>query len=143
MISAGRASAFLVLIAALALAGCSGGGSDEGRFVVALSGAAEAPGPGAAGGSGSATLTLNRGQHKVCYELTVAGIGDITAMHIHRAEAEKSGPVVVNFGMPAASGCAEHVDGDLIKRIIDKPAEYYFNAHTAEFPDGAVRGQLK
>jgi hypothetical protein len=135
--------AALALVAALAAASCSNGGSNEGRFTVALSGAAEAPGPGAAGGAGSVTLTLNGDQRKVCYELTTSGVGQLTGIHVHRAESGKSGQIVVNFGTPAASGCAENVDADLVKRIIDKPAEYYFNAHTAEFPDGAVRGQLK
>ena len=31
---------------------------------------------------------------------------------------------------------------DLIKEIRQNPANYYVNVHNADFPDGAIRGQL-
>jgi len=34
------------------------------------------------------------------------------------------------------------VDPALIKQIRDEPKGFYLNIHTAEFPGGAVRGQL-
>ncbi|MBI2861424.1 MAG: CHRD domain-containing protein, partial [Chloroflexi bacterium] len=40
------------------------------------------------------------------------------------------------------SGCAEGVDPALIQAIITSPENYYVNVHNAEFPAGAVRGQL-
>jgi hypothetical protein len=33
-------------------------------------------------------------------------------------------------------------DADLIKAIIQSPQEYYVNVHNAEYPAGALRGQL-
>jgi hypothetical protein len=40
-----------------------------------------------------------------------------------------------------ASGCTS-VDRAEIKEIIQHPEEYYVNVHNADYPAGAVRGQL-
>ena len=64
-----------------------------------------------------------------------------------------AGPVVVPFFQPgtnaaslpdtlsAVAGCVD-VDRDLAGRIAASPRDFYVNIHTAEFPNGAVRGQL-
>jgi hypothetical protein len=119
--------------------------ADGGRkFTTTLTGAAEVPGPGDPDGSGTATITLNHGQGEVCWELTVSGIAPATAAHIHVGSADVAGPVVVGLSAPtsgSSSGCAT-VDRDLIKAIIQNPEGYYVNVHNAEFPAGALRGQL-
>lgn len=109
-----------------------------------LTGAAESPGPGDPDGSGQATLTLNPGQGEICYELSVTGIAPATAAHIHVGPPGQAGPVVVPLVPPtsgASSGCAT-ADRDLIKAIMKNPELYYVNVHNAQFPAGAVRGQL-
>ena len=109
-----------------------------------LTGAAEVPGPGDADGSGTAKVTLNHGKGQICYELTVANIGTATAAHLHTGASDVAGPVLVGLETPAdgsSDGCV-NVDKDKIKEIMDNPAGYYINVHNAEFPDGAVRGQL-
>jgi hypothetical protein len=130
------------VIAVLALASIA---ADGGRkFTTTLTGAAEVPGPGDPDGSGTATITLNHGQGEVCWELTVSGIAPATAAHIHVGSADVAGPVVVGLSAPtsgSSSGCAT-VDRDLIKAIIQNPEGYYVNVHNAEFPAGALRGQL-
>ncbi|WP_309092213.1 CHRD domain-containing protein, partial [Phenylobacterium sp.] len=81
----------------------------------------------------------------VCYELSVEKIAVATAAHIHKGGPEEAGPPVVPLKTPdasgKASGCAT-VDKAVIQDIQQNPAGYYVNVHNAEFPPGAVRGQL-
>ena len=109
-------------------------------------GANEVPGPGDPDGSGSITVTLNVGQGTVCWDYTVANIAlPVTGAHIHNAPAGVAGGVVVPFraadGSWPTSGCRA-ADPALIQAIIDTPQNYYANVHNAEFPAGAIRGQL-
>jgi len=69
--------------------------------------------------------------------------------HIHRGAAGVTGPVVVPFfmtavpaGIFALAGTVPNVDPALARQIRAAPRDYYVNLHTAEFPAGAVRGQL-
>ena len=111
-----------------------------------LTGAAEIP-PGDPDGSGTARITLRPGEQQVCFELTVANVQlPITLAHIHRGEAGEVGPPVVTLiGAPdadgTASGCVS-APRELILEILRDPDEFYVNVHNAEFPGGAVRGQL-
>jgi hypothetical protein len=110
----------------------------------ALTGSEEVPGPGDTDGSGQVEVTLNHGQGQVCWKLSVADIATATAAHIHRGETGVAGPVVVPLDAPAdgsSDGCAE-VDRDLIKEILQDPAQFYVNVHNADFPAGAIRGPL-
>jgi hypothetical protein len=133
----------MILLAVLALTSVAA--DDSGRkFTTTLTGAAEVP-TGDLDGSGTATITLNHGQGRVCWEITVSGIAPATAAHIHVAPAGVAGPVIVPLSAPtsgSSSGCVENVDPDLIKAIIQTPEAYYVNVHNADFPAGAVRGQL-
>jgi hypothetical protein len=121
------------------------GAADGGRpLSTALTGAAEVPGPGDPDGSGTASLRLNQGQGEICYRLTVTGIAPALAAHIHLGTATMAGPVVVGLAPPtsgASSGCVA-VDRNLIKAIRKNPDAYYVNVHNAEYPAGALRGQL-
>lgn len=123
------------------------GDADHGGrlFATALTGAAEVPGPGDPDGSGTALVTLNQGQLEVCFELTVEDIAPATAAHIHVGAPDVAGPIVVPLAAPtsgSSSGCVADVDRELIKAIRQNPGGYYVNVHTADFPAGAVRGQL-
>ncbi len=120
-------------------------GVEGGRLLTAeLLGANEVPGPGDPDGSGTALVSVNPSDERLCYELNVAGIAPATAAHVHEAPAGTAGPVVVGLTPPSdgsSSGCLT-ADKSLLKDIKKDPAEYYVNVHNAEFPAGALRGQL-
>jgi hypothetical protein len=134
--------ALMLLVAAVAVAGTA---HAQGRSLsTTLTGAAEVPGPGDPDGTGTAALTVNPGLGQICYALTVSGIAPATAAHIHLGAVGVAGPVVVPLAAPtggSSSGCAE-APRELALAILKSPSDYYVNVHNAEFPAGAVRGQL-
>lgn len=110
-----------------------------------LSGDAEVPGPGDPDGSGDALLTLDSDLDQICATIFVDGIATATAAHIHRGVEGVAGDVVVTLPTPDADGVADDcvaVGQALIDEIVADPAGFYVNVHNAEYPDGAVRGQL-
>jgi hypothetical protein len=115
------------------------------KIEVAMTGAAEAPGPGAEKGAGKAMLTLDPAKNQVCYMLHSSGTDTPTAAHIHKGAVGVAGPPVVMLDAPASGtskGCAT-VAPDVLAAIIATPADYYVNVHTAAFPKGSMRAQLK
>ena len=144
------AALMLAAILALALAGPAsaaklGGAEQGGRLLTTtLTGAAEVPGPGDPDGTGFAAVTVNPGQGLVCYEVSVSGIAPATGALIHEAPPGEAGPIVVELQPPtdgSSSGCVQ-VGRALAKDILKNPADYYVNVHNAEYPAGALRGQL-
>ena len=145
-----KVSLFIAAIALTTVAVFGGLGlaqeKDQGgrRLSAALTGAAEVPGPGDPDGTGRAVITLNQGQGEVCFELTVSNIAPATAAHIHEGAVDKAGPVVVGLTAPTSGSSKDcvNLDQEKIKAIIQNPSAFYINVHNADFPDGAVRGQL-
>ena len=110
-----------------------------------LSGANETTG-GDTDGSGNAVVRI-RGT-EVCFLLSWSKIAAPTAAHIHMGAAGVNGPVVVGFfagalpaNLTAVTGCVTSTAAT-IDAIKANPAGFYANVHTAEFPGGAIRGQL-
>jgi hypothetical protein len=92
-------------------------------------------------GSGSATVTIRPGLSRLCHTLTVSGLTNVTAAHIHRVS---TGAVVVPLTTPAtgtSSGCAT-VDKALLLEIAGVSGAFYVNVHTATYPNGQVQGTL-
>ena len=111
---------------------------------IVLTGGAEVPGPGDSDGSGTAELKLNLATGEVCYTFTTAHIQPPTAAHIHAGAAGKSGGPKVTFNKAedgTFKGCV-NADKAILKAIKANPSHYYVNLHTADFPNGAIRGQL-
>jgi hypothetical protein len=121
------------------------------RLAATLDGDNEIPGPGDPDGRGRAFVRLAGG--KACFVLEWSNITAPTAAHIHSGRAGVAGPVVVLFFQPAVNaaslpdtldsvaGCVA-VDPAVARKIAAHPGDYYVNIHTADFGDGAIRGQL-
>jgi hypothetical protein len=110
-----------------------------------LPGWAEVPVPGNGAGNGRITVVVDPPKSQLCYMFfDVNGIGTPTAAHVHTGAAGVAGGPVVTLKPPvdgSSSGC-ETISADLAKALVSNPAGYYVNVHTAEFPQGALRGQL-
>jgi len=81
---------------------------------------------------------------EVCFTISVEGVDGAMAAHIHEGGPDVAGPVVVPLEPPAngsVEACAA-AEAELIEQLAADPAGFYVNVHNAEFPDGAVRGQL-
>lgn len=94
---------------------------------------------------------------KAKFDVTLSGFPTTTAItlgHIHKAAAGTNGGVVVGFKTDAPNPIALTTGGTTISKaditvepalaqqIIDDPAGYYVNIHSAMHGGGVVRGQL-
>lgn len=131
------ASTASVLVAAPAQA-------QKNTYDITLSGAEEVPGPGDQDGTGTAVVTFDTASNEVCWDITVQNIGEPTAGHIHIGGPGRSGSVMMDLDLPGngLKACST-VDGTTMSHMSGGPKSHYLNIHTAEFPDGAVRGQLQ
>ena len=115
-------------------------------------------------GSGEAyVFGIDANATTLCYVLTVDGIAPAAAAHIHEGAKGENGPVVVNLAAPADGNAADCITEDrvlpnganafvkdaqgnrltTVQEILANPEDYYVNVHNAEYPGGAVRGQLE
>ncbi|HYI34727.1 MAG TPA: CHRD domain-containing protein [Glaciibacter sp.] len=108
-----------------------------------LTGAAEVPGPGDPDGRGFAVVRWNADNGTICYNVFVRRIAPATAAHIHVGDENTAGPVVQPLEAPTDGYSAGCVDNDALAAALDaNPDNYYVNVHNADYPAGAVRGQL-
>ncbi|MEX2195257.1 MAG: CHRD domain-containing protein [Thermoleophilaceae bacterium] len=125
-------------------------GSSNQAFFATLTGANELDedndrGAGDRNGRGAFSAIFDGRQ--LCYGIQVKNIGDPSAAHIHRARSNRNGPVVVPLETPdggdqGTSSACTRLSSRLARSIQRNPGSYYVNVHNADFPNGAVRGQL-
>lgn len=118
----------------------AGGAAAGETLTAALTGEAEVPGPGEEGATGEASVTTGDGE--VCATIT-SDATEPMAAHIHVGTADVAGDVVIDLteALGGEETCVM-ADQAVIDDILADPAGFYVNLHNAEFPDGAVRGQL-
>jgi hypothetical protein len=133
-------------LTALVAPGAAASGGRATVLAASLNGAREVPGPGDPDGSGRALVRLSGDQ--ACFLLKWSRITAPVAAHIHVGRRGQQGGVVVLFfqgqlpdTLNAVAGCAA-ADPAVVDAIAADPRGYYVNIHTADFPDGAIRGQL-
>lgn len=81
---------------------------------------------------------------RLCADIEVRSIGEVTAVQVMRGEPGEGTPVV-NLDTPDGDNDEDDCDrigGELVDQIRANPAEFYVEVRTAEFPDGALRGKL-
>lgn len=133
-----------IAAAGLALAGCETINETVGNnYAANLTGAEEVP-PADPDGNGSARISTNDVTNQICVDLEVRNINAVTAAHIHRGARGVNGPPVVNLDPPDDddSDDCDAIADDLLDEIRNNPAGFYVNVHTADYPDGAIRGQV-
>ena len=110
-----------------------------------LTGEAETP-SGDPVATGEAVVRLRRGQGQLCYTLEATNLsGRAAAAHIHRGRRRCCRADRGSAANAGRDGRIAWLRNRLSRpRVADprEPAAYYVNVHTAEFPGGAVRGQL-
>jgi len=122
-----------------------------GRVRAFLSGDQEVPvanGPAVGDPDGRAVAFLRARRSQVDYSFAWVGVTP-TLGHIHQGKVGVNGPVVVPLftekvpsTIIALSGTVPNVDSALVAKIRKTPTDFYANLHTADFPGGAVRGQM-
>jgi hypothetical protein len=123
-------------------------GDDDGiELSAGLSGVNEvdaqgATGKGAPDGAGTFAGRLTAATGRLCYVLTSSGIGTPTMAHIHSGAAGANGPVFVPFPDLTTGRHCITIDAAKAAAIAARPDDYYVNIHNADFPGGAVRGQI-
>lgn len=105
-----------------------------------LSGANE-PDGGDADGAGTFTVEVDADAGDFCYTVTSEKIAAPTMAHIHSGGAGVNGAPVITIDPNGTDMCIA-VEPDVLKPIIATPEAFYVNIHNAEFPGGAIRGQL-
>lgn len=126
---------------------------------------------GESGASGTFLFMINSDEDIICYDIEFRGVTTPyesparTATHIHEAAAGEFGPPRLAFEDPngsdedplTSSNCVQGpfttgveddegndtAAGFSLSEIEDNPSAFYADVHTADFPAGAVRGQLR
>ena len=139
-----RRLTFILVVLGVAAPAVSFGGSGSSGFRASLNGDKEV-GDGDANGRGTFTARFDGG--RLCYTLRFSGLDDPIAAHVHRGRSTQNGAVVVDLrprftDAGARSRCVS-VSAALRRSIRGTPSRFYVNVHTEQFPDGAIRGQLR
>ncbi|KOG09262.1 CHRD domain-containing protein [Streptomyces viridochromogenes] len=142
--------------------GALSGGAGGTVLAAGLRGANEVPvagGPAVGDKDGAALQFVKVKGDKVSVAVTWRGTGEPTALHIHQGAKGTNGGIKVDFGAlldrsegrgkgeakdrgHRLTGTVTVKDAALLNALKAEPSSFYANLHTAEFPGGAVRGQL-
>ena len=105
--------------------------------------------PATSAGVGRTEMTYNYKTNILSYKITWNGLGSaVTAIHIHGiADIGQPAPIIQNLTgfSTATSGSISNtllVDEVIVKQDVLLAGKYYVDVHTANNPQGEIRGQL-
>ncbi|MBV9492918.1 MAG: CHRD domain-containing protein [Acidobacteria bacterium] len=104
------------------------------------SGAQVVPGPGDPDGTGFGVVTIDGTTLRTT--IFAQNIGTPTAAEIRSGAAGTSGAVVVTLTPGTLSNGSTTITTEVANQINANPGGYYIELRNAEFPNGAIRGQL-
>lgn len=151
-------SAFVSLVVTVSLVmvvmaqpGGAYGNPGNRKYAVTLNGASEVP-PADLDGTGMGTVTVLGKTGKVCVLLKkIANIAPATMAHIHVGAVGVDGPIVVTLITPVMKGKKYQKSktctilgpsSEIVTGLQNNPGNYYLNVHNADWPGGAIRGQV-
>ncbi|TDE33691.1 CHRD domain-containing protein [Nonomuraea mesophila] len=138
-------------LVAASLAPVPAGATTPVYLAAVLKGANEVPVKGKKAGDrdGSAIAVFRVHGHRVDYAMRWHRIAAPGGFHIHRGREGENGEVKIPFfgqalpaSLHAVKGAVTVKDRAPLGRIPNNPGNWYANLHTAQFPGGAIRGQL-
>lgn len=145
-----RTRGTVLALAAVAVAvalPATGAGAGAVKLVAELDGNDEVPDKGDPNGTGAGDFRVKTTKRKLCFDIAFERIEAPTAGHIHEGDEGVAGGVLITLFEDEAgatspvAGCVK-AKRSLLKEIKRNPAHYYANLHNAEYPAGAIRGQL-
>lgn len=112
-------------------------------FAAALTGAEETP-PTQSAAPGSGTLVVDSDNRSAIATVTTTGIQG-TAAHIHEGAPGVSGPVLFPLSETSTGSGIWTAKITLTEAQFNslQAGNFYFNVHSAAFPNGEIRGQLR
>jgi len=132
------------------LSGClfAASASAQVTYTAFLTGANETPNPADPDGVGFVVMTFDPTAGSISFTAYVENVlFPPTGSHIHRGAAGVTGPVIIPFNMAFVNGLSTGtltgIAPSFFVEILANPPGYYFNYHNAQFPGGAIRGQLR
>ena len=136
----------LLFLSAITSIACYAQFSSNLMFTARLSGDQETPAVSTEA-EGVGSFILNATHDTMCVMVTVKGLsGPITGAHIHEGDTGVSGPIIIPLTTINGYTITQTITGtDLSQANLAKflDGHYYVNVHTADNPNGEIRGQIR
>lgn len=112
------------------------------RFLARLGGGQEVP-PNASTAQGLCTAFLHEPDNRLVYMVDSNGLANVTAAHLHSGAAGVAGPVLFPLNGAAGNYCgvSPRLTATQVAALMADAT--YLNIHTAAFPGGEIRGQMR
>jgi hypothetical protein len=115
----------------------------ETAYIADLKGAFEVP-PTDSKATGKGNFTYDGASKKLTWTITYSGLSaEAKAAHLHgpAKEGENAGPMITLSPLQSPIKGAAILTEDQVKALTG--GNMYVNVHTAQYPDGEIRGQVK